>query len=63
MQQFRYVKDKMEFGDICEGWTPASWAKELRHKAECCRALRPDLAAHYDKWAAHIEKRLSPLSP
>lgn len=60
MEKFRFEKDRMVFGDICEGWTPANWAKELRRKAECCVADHPDTARYYLNWAADIERRLNP---
>lgn len=56
---FQFARDKMKFGDICEGWTPANWARELRRKAECCRSMHPDTAKYYDDWAADIERRLA----
>jgi hypothetical protein len=55
---FKFSSDFMDFGDICTGWTPESWANELRRKASCCDQIRPDIADHYRRWAGDIEKRL-----
>ncbi len=56
--EFHYSSDALSFGDVCEGWTPASWAMELRRKASRCEEYRPDIADNYRRWAANIEKRL-----
>lgn len=56
--RFRYTGDHMAFGDVCAGWTPSSWAIELRRKAERCDTYRPDIAENYRRWAADIEHRL-----
>lgn len=58
LSTFRFVGEGMEFGDVCEGWTPRSWAGELKRKAECCAECRPDIADHYRRWAGDIEARL-----
>lgn len=55
---FRYAAEAMVFGDICAGWSPASWAAELRRKAGTCDAYRPDIAENYRRWAADIEAKL-----
>ena len=56
--EFRFANEIMDFGDICAGWTPAGWAKELRRKSACCAEIRPDISAHYRAWAEDIERRL-----
>ncbi|HPF38951.1 MAG TPA: hypothetical protein PK093_09930 [Phycisphaerae bacterium] len=48
----------MQFGDICVGWAPASWAAELRRKADHCDAYRPDIATYYRRWADDIDAQL-----
>ena len=57
-QKFHFTDGVMDFGDICAGWTPEGWAHELRPKADCCDAYRPDIAAYYRAWAKDIERRL-----
>lgn len=57
-EPFRVSDGDMEFGDIAAGWTPKSWATELRRKADRCLNYRPDIAAYYERWAADIEQRL-----
>lgn len=59
LAKFRFVGSGMEFGDVCQGWCPASWAEELRRKAECCVSHRPDIADQYRNWACDIERRLT----
>ena len=56
--EFRHSDGLLSFGDIAVGWTPASWAAELRRKAGCCAQYRPDIADYYCQWAADIERRL-----
>jgi hypothetical protein len=36
------------------GWSRPAWVRELRRMADCCEALRPDLAAEYREQAASI---------
>lgn len=48
----------MAFGDVCAGWTPTSWAQELRRKADRGDTYRPDIADYYRRWAGDIERRL-----
>lgn len=55
---FRFVAGVMEFGDICQGWTPLSWVQELRRKADRCAEYHADTTDHYCRWAADIEERL-----
>jgi hypothetical protein len=55
---FHYEPGKMKFGDVCAGWTPKTWAVELRRKASCCRDLHADTADIYTRWAEDIERRL-----
>lgn len=55
---FRFTSEIMDFGDICAGWSPAGWAKELRRKAGRCDEIRPDISARYRAWAEDIERRL-----
>ncbi|MCH7872620.1 MAG: hypothetical protein IID33_13055 [Planctomycetes bacterium] len=57
--KFRFTSEIMDFGDICAGWTPAGWAKELRRKSACCDEIRPDISADYLAWAEDIERRMS----
>jgi len=55
----RRITDAMLcFGEVCPGWKPACWAKELRKKAGRCDRYRPDIAEYYRNWAADIERRL-----
>lgn len=56
--KFQSVEGVMQFGDICAGWLPEGWAKELQRKAACCEATHPDTANHYRRWATDIEARL-----
>lgn len=55
--RFRFVDGKMVLGDICAGWTPAAWCKELRRKALRCEELHPETARYYREWADDIERR------
>ena len=55
---FRVADGAMDFGDVCHGWSPTSWARELRRKAGCCDQHRPDIADYYRRWAADIEAKL-----
>lgn len=55
--KFQFVEGVMQFGDVCAGWSPEGWAKELRRKAACCETLHPDTAHHYRRWATDIEAR------
>lgn len=56
--KFRFASDGMDFGDICAGWPPASWAHELRRKADRCHVLRPDIADYFRRWVRDIEAKL-----
>jgi hypothetical protein len=38
-----------------DGWTPASWARCLRQRAEACTELAPVIAKRYLDWAAILE--------
>jgi hypothetical protein len=55
---FSFSDGQMEFGDICAGWRPMSWAQELHRKADRCDAYQPDIADYYRRWAGDIERRL-----
>ena len=55
---FHYASGIMQFGDICVGWAPASWSKELRRKADHCDTYRPDIADYYRRWADDIDAKL-----
>lgn len=56
--RFRFAAGAMVSGDVCEGWSPESWACELRRMADRCDAYRPDIATYYRHWAGDIESRL-----
>ncbi len=60
---FHVTSGEMDFGDVCDGWKPSSWAAELRRKASRCDLYRPDIADYYRRWAADIERRLAKRSP
>ena len=55
---FHYSDGSLNFGDVCAGWTPQSWMRELRRKADRCDGYRPDIAKYYRDWADDIERRL-----
>lgn len=50
------LERKAATGHVMPGWTPATWAAELRRKAAACQIDHPDTAKAYQTWAGKIEK-------
>lgn len=57
--RFRIVSGRLQFGDVCAGWRPSGWARELRRMATFCENHEPAIAAEYRAWAADIQRRIS----